>query len=523
MYTGDTTALLEADRLPSRSGGRSSAPSVVEIVPPHAVDDHFHTLSGPGAVQFPEISAHDTQNPLNQSSLDISRIALNRRAHAAFELHATELEKEIVQSQPFLRLFNIPQMSIAYTTRGQHGTQSMTHSRAEHSIDVWEICSRVVERLDLDPKTKAVLRIAALIHDIGHSAFSHSGEYVIQSYMDFDHDKRGREILFSPESKVLFQNAEINPLGITPRDIGRVLKKSDGLGYLVFEICDRLAYLLKDFKGTQFNRHIKERVKKVAEALEASIVVEDKAVWIRSLPEEVSGLKNPLCWELAAERRILFQEYSLHPAAQLVNKIIERAIGRAILEGRLTIQDVLTKSDDEVAQQFTDKEQMWLGKKVASQGGTPKFVDEYFQTLCWCSLHDIKGPDNKMEVQSPRFQRQLEMTLSEILPPDSFFMSVTPDYGKSVAANMISPEGRRTRQTWRFNVPEERRFIMVTVSKDLPAELLDEALSRVTTLMRPYLGDNRARLNSGNLLENHLDNALFLDPPCAVVHSRRRQ
>jgi HD superfamily phosphohydrolase len=69
------------------------------------------------------------------------------------------------------------------------------HSRFEHSLGVMELVSRAFDRLrTIEPKAidcnlkkleltwqeaKATLRMAALLHDIGHLPFSHGAEGVL--------------------------------------------------------------------------------------------------------------------------------------------------------------------------------------------------------------------------------------------------------------------------------------------------------------------------------------------------------
>ncbi len=102
------------------------------------------------------------------------------------------LEKAVIDTRPFQRLRHIHQLALtSYVYPGA------THKRFEHSIGVMDLAGRVfdavaracssdsavAERLGrdlLDPATKdywrRVLRVAALLHDIGHLPFSHAAE-----------------------------------------------------------------------------------------------------------------------------------------------------------------------------------------------------------------------------------------------------------------------------------------------------------------------------------------------------------
>ena len=95
----------------------------------------------------------------------------------------TEIEKEIILTPVFNRLRWIKQMSLAYTS-----FQGANHTRFEHSIGVMHVAYRLAtsmedvlaEKLSNWDHTMQFLRIAALLHDIGHPPFSHAVEYVFK-------------------------------------------------------------------------------------------------------------------------------------------------------------------------------------------------------------------------------------------------------------------------------------------------------------------------------------------------------
>ena len=63
------------------------------------------------------------------------------------------------------------------------------HSRFEHSLGTLHTAGRildaVVERGSLTAEDLATVRLAALIHDIGHGPFSHVSEYLLDQYYDY--------------------------------------------------------------------------------------------------------------------------------------------------------------------------------------------------------------------------------------------------------------------------------------------------------------------------------------------------
>lgn len=89
----------------------------------------------------------------------------------------TKAEKDILNSIHFQRLRDLKQLSLAY-----YVFPSAVHTRFSHSIGVLSIMHRILERLDqVNPenvtlKDIKILRMAALLHDVGHYPLSHTIE-----------------------------------------------------------------------------------------------------------------------------------------------------------------------------------------------------------------------------------------------------------------------------------------------------------------------------------------------------------
>lgn len=100
-----------------------------------------------------------------------------------------DLERNLINSQPFQRLRYLHQMGMAYLIY-----PGATHTRFEHSLGVMELATRIYDSLtdpskispavvDLCPRQsqelvywRQIVRIASLCHDLGHLPFSHTAE-----------------------------------------------------------------------------------------------------------------------------------------------------------------------------------------------------------------------------------------------------------------------------------------------------------------------------------------------------------
>src|SRR5690242_14607410 len=98
------------------------------------------------------------------------------------------LERAILDTRPVQRLRHIKQLAL--TNELYPGA---THTRLEHSLGVMELAGRAFDTIHEhaggdfrdwmgwnDPaqaeRQRRTLRLAALLHDVGHAPFSHAGE-----------------------------------------------------------------------------------------------------------------------------------------------------------------------------------------------------------------------------------------------------------------------------------------------------------------------------------------------------------
>lgn len=91
--------------------------------------------------------------------------------HGAIEL--TDNEWKVVNTASFQRLRRIKQLGMGHLVY-----PNATHTRFAHSLGVFAIMARVVTSLRLDEEEKSDLRLAALLHDIGHYPYSHLVEQI---------------------------------------------------------------------------------------------------------------------------------------------------------------------------------------------------------------------------------------------------------------------------------------------------------------------------------------------------------
>ena len=111
----------------------------------------------------------------------------------------SETEREIVDTVIFQRLRGIRQLAGAHLVY-----PSAQHSRFEHSIGTMHIAGYAGETLFSkgyfgDEDKVQQLRLAALLHDIGHGPFSHLFEEVLMEKHNMNHEDMGKQIISRSE------------------------------------------------------------------------------------------------------------------------------------------------------------------------------------------------------------------------------------------------------------------------------------------------------------------------------------
>ncbi len=173
-------------------------------------------------------------------------IEVNDPIHGFIEL--TELETKIINSAPYQRLRRIKQLS-----GGHFVYPTAEHTRFGHCMGALHLASRLGEKLipsiGLDEGVIQEVRVAALLHDIGHGPFSHVFEEALVERRGENHEDITEWII---KESVL--GDIINDDGLSSRKVadlvrGRWSKKIDSVpaGIVAGQIdVDKMDYLVRD-------------------------------------------------------------------------------------------------------------------------------------------------------------------------------------------------------------------------------------------------------------------------------------
>lgn len=168
---------------------------------------------------------------------------------------------DLINTPEFQRLRRVKQLGI--TSSVFHGAE---HSRFGHSVGVYELARRITERFEQyysdvwDPKERLLTLVAALLHDIGHGAFSHTFEHLFHT----DHEAMTREII-TGDTEIHRVLAQVSP--DFPNKVASIIAKTYENPQVVQLISsqidvDRMDYLLRDayFTGTKYGEFDIDRI-----------------------------------------------------------------------------------------------------------------------------------------------------------------------------------------------------------------------------------------------------------------------
>src|SRR5687768_15460352 len=150
----------------------------------------------------------------------------------------------LVDSAEFQRLRRVRQLGLAH-----FAYQGAEHSRFTHSLGAFHLATRILAKLknkyEISEEDQTAVRVAALLHDVGHGAFSH----VLETILGFHHEDFTVDAILSDDTEIGSLLREFSPeLRVRAADIIRGTFRPMALAQLVSSqlAVDGMDYLLRD-------------------------------------------------------------------------------------------------------------------------------------------------------------------------------------------------------------------------------------------------------------------------------------
>ncbi|MGC8870619.1 MAG: HD domain-containing protein, partial [Brevinematia bacterium] len=135
----------------------------------------------------------------------------------------TELEQNIIDTNEFQRLRRIKQLSGAH-----FAYPAAIHTRFCHSLGASHLAGYIsdlfISKKILSKDDAQRIRVAALLHDIGHGPFSHLFEEVIYSKRNITHEDLTKRIIKETSIKDILENYGLSPQNISDLSTGQSKK-----------------------------------------------------------------------------------------------------------------------------------------------------------------------------------------------------------------------------------------------------------------------------------------------------------
>ena len=231
------------------------------------------------------------------------------------------LESSLVDTRPYQRLRWIKQLGSANLVY-----PGANHTRLEHSIGVSHLAKQMALQSDVPGDELHLVSIAGLLHDLGHSPYSHLAD---ELPFGKDHVDITQDIIKESQISDIF-----NDEGIDSREICNLIKGEHRYGSLISgDIdADRLDYLMRDSHYTG-----------VKTGVDTGRLVTKMSITNGELVIGESGL--PVVETFLTSRSVMFPTVYFHPFSRGAELMLARATKAAILSGYFSYESFVSYTD----------------------------------------------------------------------------------------------------------------------------------------------------------------------------------
>ena len=271
---------------------------------------------------------------------------INDAIHGQFKLEG--VAQDLLSTPEMNKLSHIKQLGLAHLIfPGAH------HTRFEHSLGASHIAGRMADSLSLDQIDADTLRVAAMLHDVGHGPYSHTLEHILAERGGMDHMEVTKGIILGEYDVIVDGEGEsiderraipeiLEDNGLDPKLVSSLITGPDAAGtersllswtegredfsgedktlaQLVHGPvdCDQLDYLLRDshFTGVRHGVVDHNRLIECLRSQGGDIVVEQGGL---------SALEGML-----VARGLMYSAVYFHRVTRVTEVMLSRAVERA--------------------------------------------------------------------------------------------------------------------------------------------------------------------------------------------------
>jgi HD superfamily phosphohydrolase len=298
---------------------------------------------------------------------------------------------------------------------------SANHTRFEHSLGVYHLASEALDHLAVAGRTAERVRAAALLHDVGHSPFSHNVERLLYRRTGKLHDDVG-DLLASGRVGAVLRDHDLDPAAVAGLVAGE-----GRYGQLVSgELdVDRMDYLVRDahHTGVPYGTIDHGRLVRELTFVDGELVLGEGNVQTAESLLLARALMNPTVYQ--------------HHVARIGKAMLRRATERLLDAGGY---------DAETVRRWDDADLLATLRRTDAAAG---FADrlstrDLYKRAVWAELPDV--PESLRTADRERV-RELEREVAEAadLDPGSVIVDVPPppEMRESSSRVVVNGEIRR--------------------------------------------------------------------------------
>ena len=175
----------------------------------------------------------------------------------------TEAERDVIDTPFVQRLRRIHQLAGAYLVY-----PGAVHTRFDHVTGAMHVAGQIADALslwtDLTPDQVQEIRLAALLHDVGHGPFSHTFEEVLADRTTTTHEDISQRIISETSISVVLSKHGFSPKKMSDFAVGKLSAKPQFMNEIIAGglSADIMDYLLRDsyFTGVEYGKVDVQRV-----------------------------------------------------------------------------------------------------------------------------------------------------------------------------------------------------------------------------------------------------------------------
>jgi HD superfamily phosphohydrolase len=298
---------------------------------------------------------------------------------------------------------------------------SANHTRFEHSLGVYHLASETLDHLGVGGPTAERVRAAALLHDVGHSPFSHNVESLIYRHTGKLHDDVGELVANGRVGAVLREH------DLDPGAVADLIAGEGRYGQLVSgELdVDRMDYLVRDahHTGVPYGTIDHGRLVRELTFHDGELVLAEGNVQTAESLLLARALMNPTVYQ--------------HHVARIGKAMLRRATERLLDEGGYDPSTVRRWDDADllVALRRTDATAA-LADRLSTR--------DLYKRAVWAELADV--PESIRTADHDRIREyEREVAAAADLDPDSVVIDVPPppEIRESSSRVVVNGEIRR--------------------------------------------------------------------------------